>query len=105
MPFSNFSLSLGAIGFASAFTVGAVAVLERSQHGATRSIAKLKDEVRRFHVALPGVREVRAVRVYRQSNETYIGEIDLLLVDSEKLTIKQIVISKGADGAWSWQNA
>lgn len=105
MPVTNFSLSLGAIGFASLLTMGSVAVWERSQHSATRGISRLKGEIRAFHAALAGVREVRAVRVYKQSKETYIGEVDLLLVDSERLAIKQILISKSADGRWSWQNA
>jgi hypothetical protein len=105
MPVSTFSLSLGAIGFASLFTVGSVAVWERSQQGATRSIGKLKSEIRSFHAALPGVREVRGVRTYRQNKETYVGEIDLLLVDSEKPAIKQILIVKSPDGNWSWQSA
>lgn len=104
MPITNFSLSVGAIGFASLFTIGSVAAWERSQHGG-RGIGKLKVEIRRFHEALPGVREVRAIRSYRQNSDTYVGEVDLLLVDSDQLAIKQIVLLKGADGRWSWQNA
>jgi hypothetical protein len=68
-----------------------------------REIALARQTIRDFHKSLPGVESVRSVTVRRLENRTYVGQIEMHLIDHADPVIRSIILSRDRTGRIKWR--